>query len=204
MAQINRQRYQQNENRNWRDKSKTQRHLMDTLGWSQTNTVFIMQTLQALLKFRNPLKYLLSLNTSPRSEITAASLQLRFKYLCQNLFQNQQTVRSCIVCLDRSPHYLLQKRKMSCHLANQTLQLRTTGWTKACTTIQTGYANVHSVTCLNEDKIWTHNWNHIKCFNIKESILQTIKTKLWEVGFGYSCRQWWESILLRIANKDGE
>uniref|UniRef100_K1Q5U1 Tripartite motif-containing protein 3 n=1 Tax=Magallana gigas TaxID=29159 RepID=K1Q5U1_MAGGI len=45
-------------------------------------------------------------------------------------------------------------------------------------TIQTGYENLRSVTCLNENKIWTCEWaNNIKCFNIKGSLLQTIKTK---------------------------
>uniref|UniRef100_K1Q1T9 Tripartite motif-containing protein 3 n=1 Tax=Magallana gigas TaxID=29159 RepID=K1Q1T9_MAGGI len=45
-------------------------------------------------------------------------------------------------------------------------------------TIQTGYKELHSVTCLNEDRIWTSGeTNDIKCFNIKGSLLQTIKTK---------------------------
>ncbi|XP_034306742.2 tripartite motif-containing protein 3-like [Magallana gigas] len=46
------------------------------------------------------------------------------------------------------------------------------------TTIQTGYKDLRSVTCLNENKIWTFKWNKdIICFNIKGSIIQTIKTK---------------------------
>eukprot|EP00105_Crassostrea_gigas_P041820 XP_019925968.1 PREDICTED: uncharacterized protein LOC105335752 isoform X2 [Crassostrea gigas] len=46
------------------------------------------------------------------------------------------------------------------------------------TTIQTGHEHLRSVTCLNEDKIWTSGWtNDIKCFNSKSSLLQTIHTK---------------------------
>ncbi|XP_052677692.1 uncharacterized protein LOC128158773 [Crassostrea angulata] len=46
------------------------------------------------------------------------------------------------------------------------------------TTIKTGYGYLRSVTCLNEEKIWTSgNHNEIKCFNIHSSLLQTIKTK---------------------------
>ncbi|XP_052677677.1 uncharacterized protein LOC128158758 [Crassostrea angulata] len=45
-------------------------------------------------------------------------------------------------------------------------------------TIQTGHEKLRSVTCLNEDRIWTSGQtNDIKCFNIKGSLLQTIKTK---------------------------
>nr|XP_034305028.1 uncharacterized protein LOC117682141 [Crassostrea gigas] len=45
-------------------------------------------------------------------------------------------------------------------------------------TIQTGHAKLCCVTCLNEDRIWTSGeTNDIKCFNIKGSNLQTIKTK---------------------------
>nr|XP_034305013.1 uncharacterized protein LOC117680567 [Crassostrea gigas]XP_034305014.1 uncharacterized protein LOC117680567 [Crassostrea gigas] len=45
-------------------------------------------------------------------------------------------------------------------------------------TIQTGYKELRSVACLNEDRIWTcGETNDIKCFNIKGSLLQTIKTK---------------------------
>ncbi|XP_052677705.1 uncharacterized protein LOC128158786 [Crassostrea angulata] len=45
-------------------------------------------------------------------------------------------------------------------------------------TIQTGYGNLRSVTCLNEERIWTSGeTNDIKCFNIQSSLLQTIKTK---------------------------
>ncbi|XP_052677676.1 uncharacterized protein LOC128158757 [Crassostrea angulata] len=46
------------------------------------------------------------------------------------------------------------------------------------TTIHTGYKELHSVTCPNEDRIWT--WgetNDIKCFNIKGSLVRTFKTK---------------------------
>ncbi|XP_065938072.1 E3 ubiquitin-protein ligase TRIM71-like [Magallana gigas] len=46
------------------------------------------------------------------------------------------------------------------------------------TTIQTGYTHLRSVTCLNEERIWTSGkTNDIKCFNIKGLLLQTIKTK---------------------------
>uniref|UniRef100_K1RIG0 Tripartite motif-containing protein 3 n=1 Tax=Magallana gigas TaxID=29159 RepID=K1RIG0_MAGGI len=46
------------------------------------------------------------------------------------------------------------------------------------TTIQTGHKTLCSVTCLNEDRIWTSGMtNDIKCFIIKGSLLQTIKTK---------------------------
>ncbi|XP_065938071.1 uncharacterized protein [Magallana gigas] len=49
---------------------------------------------------------------------------------------------------------------------------------KLVTTIQTGYENLRSVTCVNEDRIWTSGTTiDIKCFNIKGSLLQTIKTK---------------------------
>ncbi|XP_065938061.1 tripartite motif-containing protein 2-like [Magallana gigas] len=45
-------------------------------------------------------------------------------------------------------------------------------------TIQTGYKELRTVTCLNKDRIWTcGETNDIKCFNIKGSLLQTIKTK---------------------------
>uniref|UniRef100_K1QYL6 Tripartite motif-containing protein 3 n=1 Tax=Magallana gigas TaxID=29159 RepID=K1QYL6_MAGGI len=45
-------------------------------------------------------------------------------------------------------------------------------------TIQTGYTDLRSVICLNEDKILTCTWtNNVKCFNIKGSLLQTIRTK---------------------------
>nr|XP_034305152.1 uncharacterized protein LOC105347238 [Crassostrea gigas] len=48
------------------------------------------------------------------------------------------------------------------------------------TTIQTGYEYLRSVTCLNEDRIWmSGQTNDVKCFNIKGSLLQTIKTKSW-------------------------
>eukprot|EP00105_Crassostrea_gigas_P031734 XP_011454514.1 PREDICTED: probable RING finger protein 207 homolog [Crassostrea gigas] len=44
--------------------------------------------------------------------------------------------------------------------------------------IQTGHKNLRSVTCLNEDRIWTSGeTNDIKCFNIKGSLLQTIQKK---------------------------
>uniref|UniRef100_A0A8W8LSU5 Tripartite motif-containing protein 3 n=2 Tax=Magallana gigas TaxID=29159 RepID=A0A8W8LSU5_MAGGI len=46
------------------------------------------------------------------------------------------------------------------------------------TTIQTGHEKLRSVACLNEDRIWTSGkTNDIKCFNIKGSLLQTIKQK---------------------------
>ncbi|XP_052677674.1 uncharacterized protein LOC128158755 [Crassostrea angulata] len=49
---------------------------------------------------------------------------------------------------------------------------------KLVATIQTGHKKLRSVTCLNEDKIWTSGkTNDIKCFNIKGSLLQTIKSK---------------------------
>eukprot|EP00105_Crassostrea_gigas_P034109 XP_019918257.1 PREDICTED: uncharacterized protein LOC105349196 [Crassostrea gigas] len=45
-------------------------------------------------------------------------------------------------------------------------------------TIQTGHKNLISVTCLNENRIWTSGeTNDIKCFNTQGSLLQTIKTK---------------------------
>ncbi|XP_065937856.1 uncharacterized protein [Magallana gigas] len=45
-------------------------------------------------------------------------------------------------------------------------------------TIQTGYIYQRSVTCMNEDKIWTFKFtNDIKCFNSKGSIIETVKTK---------------------------
>uniref|UniRef100_A0A8W8NNX2 B box-type domain-containing protein n=2 Tax=Magallana gigas TaxID=29159 RepID=A0A8W8NNX2_MAGGI len=46
-------------------------------------------------------------------------------------------------------------------------------------TIQTGYGELRSVSCLNEDKIWTSGLtNDIKCFNIKGVLLQTVKPTL--------------------------
>eukprot|EP00105_Crassostrea_gigas_P043784 XP_019927932.1 PREDICTED: tripartite motif-containing protein 2 [Crassostrea gigas] len=45
-------------------------------------------------------------------------------------------------------------------------------------TVQTGYEELRNVTSLNEEQIWTSGENnHIKCFNIKVSLFQTIKTK---------------------------
>nr|XP_034307137.1 uncharacterized protein LOC117682814 isoform X2 [Crassostrea gigas]XP_034307138.1 uncharacterized protein LOC117682814 isoform X2 [Crassostrea gigas] len=49
---------------------------------------------------------------------------------------------------------------------------------KLVATIQTGQEKLRKVTCLNEDKMWTSGeTNNIKCFNIKGSLLQTIKLK---------------------------
>ncbi|XP_052679630.1 uncharacterized protein LOC128160359 [Crassostrea angulata] len=46
------------------------------------------------------------------------------------------------------------------------------------TTIQTGYEYLRNVTCLKEERIWTSGkTNDINCFNIKGSILYTIKKK---------------------------
>eukprot|EP00105_Crassostrea_gigas_P034991 XP_019919139.1 PREDICTED: uncharacterized protein LOC109617450 [Crassostrea gigas] len=46
-------------------------------------------------------------------------------------------------------------------------------------TVQTGYRNLCSVTCLNEELFWTHGCrSDIKCFNIKGNLLLTIKPKL--------------------------
>lgn len=43
-------------------------------------------------------------------------------------------------------------------------------------TTQTGYENLFSVTCLNENSVWTFELtNEIKRFNIKDSILQTVR-----------------------------
>nr|XP_034305186.1 uncharacterized protein LOC117682189 [Crassostrea gigas] len=45
-------------------------------------------------------------------------------------------------------------------------------------TIQTGHKILCSVTCLHKDGIWTSGWNNeVKCFDVKGSLLQTIKTK---------------------------
>nr|XP_019919995.2 uncharacterized protein LOC105321134 [Crassostrea gigas] len=45
-------------------------------------------------------------------------------------------------------------------------------------TIQTGHEYLRSVTCLNEDRIWTSGTtNDIKCFNIEGSLCQTIRAK---------------------------
>ncbi|XP_052712490.1 uncharacterized protein LOC128186687 [Crassostrea angulata] len=45
-------------------------------------------------------------------------------------------------------------------------------------TIQTGDEKLQSVTCLDEWRIWTSGeTNEIKCFNIKGSLIQAIKTK---------------------------
>eukprot|EP00105_Crassostrea_gigas_P032451 XP_011455462.1 PREDICTED: uncharacterized protein LOC105347907 [Crassostrea gigas] len=46
------------------------------------------------------------------------------------------------------------------------------------TTIQTGYETLRNVTCLNDGSIWTSGkTNNIKCFNMKGSLLQTVKQK---------------------------
>lgn len=43
-------------------------------------------------------------------------------------------------------------------------------------TPQTGCENLYSVTCLNENSVWTFELtNEIKWFNIKDSILQTVR-----------------------------
>ncbi|XP_052679548.1 uncharacterized protein LOC128160297 [Crassostrea angulata] len=48
---------------------------------------------------------------------------------------------------------------------------------KLVTTIQTGYKDLRSVTCLNDGRIWTNGMtNDIKCF-IVGSVFRTIKTK---------------------------
>nr|XP_022297663.1 uncharacterized protein LOC111107021 [Crassostrea virginica] len=45
-------------------------------------------------------------------------------------------------------------------------------------TIKTGDANLRSVTCLNEEQIWTSGWTaDIKCFNIQGVLQKTIQTK---------------------------
>ncbi|XP_078339254.1 uncharacterized protein LOC144627161 isoform X2 [Crassostrea virginica] len=45
-------------------------------------------------------------------------------------------------------------------------------------TIKTGQANLRSVTCLNEEQIWTSEETaDIKCFNIQSVLQKTIKTK---------------------------
>nr|XP_034305168.1 uncharacterized protein LOC109620202 isoform X4 [Crassostrea gigas] len=45
-------------------------------------------------------------------------------------------------------------------------------------TIQTGYKQLHNVTCLNDGSIWTSGeTNEIKCFNAYGSLQQTIVTK---------------------------
>nr|XP_034322035.1 uncharacterized protein LOC105320891 [Crassostrea gigas] len=44
------------------------------------------------------------------------------------------------------------------------------------TTIQTGINHLRSVSCLNEDNIWTSGEsNEIKCFNVKGDLIQTVK-----------------------------
>eukprot|EP00105_Crassostrea_gigas_P029717 XP_011451737.1 PREDICTED: uncharacterized protein LOC105345322 [Crassostrea gigas] len=45
-------------------------------------------------------------------------------------------------------------------------------------TIQTGYHNLHSITCLNEEIFWTSGGfgSDIRCFDIKGNLLCTIKT----------------------------
>nr|XP_034305065.1 uncharacterized protein LOC117682153 [Crassostrea gigas] len=51
---------------------------------------------------------------------------------------------------------------------------------KLVATIQTGYQRICTVACLNDGSIWTNELttsNHIKCFNIKGSLLQKIQTK---------------------------
>eukprot|EP00105_Crassostrea_gigas_P036508 XP_019920656.1 PREDICTED: uncharacterized protein LOC109617977 [Crassostrea gigas] len=46
------------------------------------------------------------------------------------------------------------------------------------TKIQTGYTNLRSVACLNDEQIWTSGLtNDIKCLNIRGSLVQAIHTK---------------------------
>ncbi|XP_052678664.1 uncharacterized protein LOC128159577 [Crassostrea angulata] len=45
------------------------------------------------------------------------------------------------------------------------------------TTMQTGYEELCSVTCLNVDRIWTSGETNIKCFNSEGLLLQTIQNK---------------------------
>nr|XP_022295770.1 uncharacterized protein LOC111105703 [Crassostrea virginica] len=48
-------------------------------------------------------------------------------------------------------------------------------------TINTGHANLRSVTCLNEEQIWTSGQTaDIKCFNIQGVLQKTVKTKTGE------------------------
>ncbi|XP_022298916.2 uncharacterized protein LOC111107828 isoform X2 [Crassostrea virginica] len=49
---------------------------------------------------------------------------------------------------------------------------------KVLNTIKTGHKNLRSVTCLNEEQIWTSGLTaDIKCFNIQGVLQKTIKTK---------------------------
>ncbi|XP_061175824.1 uncharacterized protein LOC133184779 [Saccostrea echinata] len=50
---------------------------------------------------------------------------------------------------------------------------------KLITSINTGYETLRSVTCLSEEEIWTSEFwvSDIKCFNIKGSLIKTIKTR---------------------------
>nr|XP_022295773.1 uncharacterized protein LOC111105707 [Crassostrea virginica] len=48
-------------------------------------------------------------------------------------------------------------------------------------TIKTGHADLRSVTCLNEEQIWTSGKTaDIKCFNIQGELQNTIQTKSWK------------------------
>ncbi|XP_034329050.2 protein wech-like [Magallana gigas] len=50
------------------------------------------------------------------------------------------------------------------------------------TTIQTEYSIPRSVTCLNEDRVWTSGWNDkINCFSIKGSLLRKVNTESGEM-----------------------
>ena len=45
-------------------------------------------------------------------------------------------------------------------------------------TIKTGYDNLYSVTCFNEEQIWTSGeTGAIKCFNIQGAFWETIQTE---------------------------
>nr|XP_022300423.1 uncharacterized protein LOC111108678 [Crassostrea virginica] len=60
-------------------------------------------------------------------------------------------------------------------------------------TIKTGHEKLRSVTCLNEEQIWTSGQTaDIKCFNIQGVLQKTIQTKSWV--------QWPDDI---IADRDG-
>ncbi|XP_048736046.2 uncharacterized protein LOC125651467 [Ostrea edulis] len=47
-------------------------------------------------------------------------------------------------------------------------------------TINTGYENLHSVTCLSEEEFWTSaEVEDMKCFNVQGTLINTMKTESW-------------------------
>lgn len=82
--------------------------------------------------------------------------------------------QSCIVCLQRLPHYLPQKKTFNQPDTPFKEQLH---GRRLDTAIETGHKQLRSVTCLNKYMIWTSGETRdTKCLNVQGSLLQIIKT----------------------------